>query len=212
MANRRRIRLDAGAPFLFAPARIQPKAGDVASTFFAQVSRIQAGETVGPLTLAYPDYPRSSGWSLNCVIFGDTGLAGEQAAVGGADADSFALTIPATTTAAWTGGRKSFVIEVVHAVSGKKIAERGAILVLWNPRITTQEMTILAGIRAVKAGLATDGQRTITLGDGIQIRNMTPAELDSWEARYVKVVNAQIGKAGGNGGVYAIKIRTRDNG
>lgn len=181
------------------------------ANLFDQVSRIQAGETLGPIQLSYSDFPRSDGWAINCIVFGE---AGKEADVAGAvdpnNADGFLLTIPAATTAGWSGGRKSFVIEAVKS-GAIYIAERGALLVLWNPRTTTQEMTILSTIRAVKAGLATDGQQTIVL-DGVQLRNMTPAELDAWEARYLKIVNAQIGKAGGNGGVYAIRHRTpQDN-
>jgi hypothetical protein len=183
----------------------------VTSNFFDQVTRIQAGETLGPISLGYTDFPRSSGWALNCILFGEAGAECITAAAAGTDADSFSLTIAATATATLRGGRKSFVIEAVHLTSGTYIAERGAILVLWNPRTTTAEMTILANIRAVKAGLATDGQQTIVL-DGVQLRHMSPADLDAWEARYLKIVNAQIGKAGGNGGVYAIKMRTpQDN-
>lgn len=181
------------------------------TTFFDQVAQIQAGETLGPLELSYSDYPRSSGWTLKCIIFGQAGQDCDVSASPGGTADSFTLTIPATTTTAFTGGRKSFVIEAKHETEGTYIAERGTLLVLWNPRVTTAEMTILSNIRAVKAGLATDGQRTIAL-DGIQLRNMTPAELDAWEARYIKIVNAQIGRAGGNGAVYAIRHRTpQDN-
>ena len=109
------------------------------------------------------------------------------------------------------GGRKSFVIEAVHATNGTYIAERGAITVLHNPRVTTPEMTILAAIRAVKSGYATDGQRTVSF-DGVTLQHMSPAQLDSWEARYVRIVNAQIGRAAGNGGTYAIQMRTpQDN-
>lgn len=178
---------------------------------FDQVAKIQAGETIGPVTLGYSDFPRSSAWSIKCIVFGETGKVADVAAAAGDDSDSFKLTIPATTTAAWTGGRKSYVIEATHETEGTYIAERGTLIVLWNPRVKTAEMTILESIRLVKTGLAEDGQRTVAL-DGIQLRNMTPAELDSWEARYIKIVNAQIGKAGGNGGVYAIKMRTpQDN-
>ena len=181
------------------------------ATFFDQITQIQAGETLGPITLGYSDFPRSSGWTLKCVIFGQVGKEADVAATAGTDADSFSLTIGATATALLTGGRKSFVIEATHTTNGTYIAERGALTVLFNPRVTTAEMTILANIRAVKAGLATDGQRTIAL-DGIQLRNMTPAELDAWESKYIKIVNSQVGRAGGNGGVYAIKMRTpQDN-
>jgi hypothetical protein len=183
----------------------------VTSNFFEQISQIQAGETCGPVILSYSDFPRSGGWTLKCIIFGQSGKDCDVSATAGTDADSFSLTIPATTTAAFTGGRKSFVIEAAHTTDGTYVAERGSLLVLWNPRVTTAEMTILTNIRAVKAGLATDGQRTVSL-DGIQLRNMTPAELDSWEAKYIRIVNSQIGRAGGNGGVYAIKMRTpQDN-
>lgn len=177
------------------------------STFFSQVAQIQAGETVGPIDLGYVDFPRSGGWLLNCIIFGQTGLDCEVAAIDGIDADSFSLTIPATATATIKGGRHSFVIEAVRATHSKAIAERGSLQVLFNPRIKTAEMTILENIRLVKAGLATDGQRTTAI-DGLQLRNMTPAELDSWEAKYIRIVNSQIGRAGGNGGVYAIRLRT----
>lgn len=177
---------------------------------FSQVSQIQAGETFGPFALSYTDYPRSGGWSISIVITGQTGKEAEAAATNGSGADEFSLTIPASSTATIPGGRKSYVIEAKHTTGGTVdktyIAERGALLVLHNPRTTTAEMSILASIRAVKAGLATDGQRTMAL-DGLQLRNMTPAELDSWEARYVRIVNAQIGRAGGNGGVYAIQHR-----
>ena len=178
---------------------------------FDQVAQIQSGEQLGPYSLGYVDFPRSAGWSLKCLLIGQTGLECEQAAADGTDADSFTLTIPAVKTATIPGGRKSFVIEATHATEGTYIAERGTLLVLFNPRVKTAEMTILESIRAVKAGLATDGQRAIGL-DGIQLRTMTPAELDAWEAKYIRLVNAQIGHAGGNGGVYAIKMRTpQDN-
>ena len=181
------------------------------ANFFDQITRLQAGETLGPITLGYSDFPRSAGWGLNIIIVGQAGSECVTAATAGSDADSFSLTIAATATATITGGRKSYVIEAVHATSGTYIAERGALLVLHNPRVTTAEMTILASIRAVKAGLATDGQRTVSI-DGLQLRNMTPAELDAWESKYIKIVNAQIGRAGGNGGTYAIKHRTpQDN-
>lgn len=181
------------------------------STLFDQISRVQAGETLGPIALGYTDFPRSAGWSLNCIIYGEAGKDAEVAAVAGTDADSFSLTIPATTTSTWRGGRKSYVIEATKQDGTAYIAERGAINVLWNPRVTTAEMTILTSIRAVKAGLAADGQQTIAL-DGIQLRHMSPDQLDAWEARYLRIVNAQIGKAGGNGGIYAIKMRTpQDN-
>ena len=180
-------------------------------TFFEQVVRIQAGETVGPITISYSDFPRSAGWALNCILFGQAGLESATAATAGTDADSFSLTLAATATATMTGGRKSYVIEAVHTTSGTHIAERGALTVLHNPRVTTAEMTILASIRAVKAGLAVDGQKTVVI-DGLQLRNMTPAELDTWEAKYIRIVNAQIGRAGGNGGVYSIQMRTpQDN-
>lgn len=181
------------------------------STLFGQVAQIQAGETLGPIILGYSDFPRSGGWTLKCVIFGQAGKEADVAATAGTDADSFSLTIPATTTAAIIGGRKAFVIEAVHTTNGTYIAERGALLVLHNPRVTTAEMTILTSIRAVKAGLATDGQRTTSL-DGVQFQYMSPDQLDAWEAKYIKIVNSQIGRAGGNGGVYAIKMRTpQDN-
>ena len=181
------------------------------TTFFDQVSQIQAGETLGPITLNYSDFPRSDGWSVKCIIMGMAGLESDTAAANGDDADSFILTIDATATATITGGRKSFCIEAVHATKGTYIAERGSLTVLANPRVQTPEMLILANIRAVKSGLATTGQRGVSL-DGITLSNMTPAELDSWEAKYIRIVNAQIGRAGGNGGVYAIKMRTpQDN-
>lgn len=181
------------------------------ATLFDQITQIQAGETLGPVTLGYTDFPRSSAWNLRCIIFGQAGKECETLAAAGTGADDFALTIPAADTAKITGGRKSFVIEASHTTDGTYVAERGTLLVLWNPRVKTAEMTILENIRAVKAGYATDGQRTIAL-EGIQLRTMTPDELDSWEAKYIKIVNAQIGRAGGNGGVYAIKIRTpQDN-
>lgn len=179
--------------------------------FFDQVAQIQAGETLGPITLGYSDFPRSAGWAINFLLFGQTGVERLQAAAAGGGADDFTLTVPASATATIGGGRKSFVIEAVHTTDGTYVAERGTLLVLWNPRVKTAEMTILENIRSVKAGLATDGQRTVVL-DGIQLRNMTPAELDSWEAKYVRLVNAQIARAGGNGGVYAIQMRTpQDN-
>ena len=181
------------------------------SSLFDQVAQIQAGETLGPVALGYADFPRSGGWSLSCIVFGQSGPECDAvAATAGTDADSFSLTIPAATTAAMKGGRKSFVIEATHATKGAYIAERGSLLVLWNPRTKTQEMTILENIRAVKAGLATDGQRTTGL-DGLQLQHMTPAQLDSWEARYIRIVNAQIGRAGGNGGVYAIQHRVGED-
>ena len=69
---------------------------------FDQVAQIQAGETLGPVTLGYVDYPRSAGWTLNCVIFGQTGKECECAAVAAPnpDTDSFVLAIPAASTAA----------------------------------------------------------------------------------------------------------------
>ena len=180
-------------------------------SFFNQVARIQAGETVGPIYLGYSEYPRSAGWTLNCIIVGQAGPECVQAASDGTDADGFTLTIPANSTSTITGGRKSFVIEAVKVGTGTYIAERGTLLVLGNPRTVTPEMTMLANIRSVKAGLATTGQRAISL-DGISLSNMTPEELDQWEAKYVRIVNSQIGRAGGNGGVYAIKMRTpQDN-
>lgn len=181
------------------------------ATLFDQISRIQAGETLGPVILSYVDFPRSAGWTLKCIIFGDVGMNSDVAATDGTDADSFSLTIPASTTANWNGGRKSFVIEAKDNSGNVYIAERGALTVLWNPRVTTPEMTMLANIRAVKAGFATDGQRT-TLIDGVQLQYMSRADLDVWESRLLQIVNTQIGKAGGNGGVYAIKMRTpQDN-
>lgn len=188
------------------------------STFFDQVSKIQAGETVGPIPLSYADFPRSKNWSLTFILFGESGKEIEQSAAAGSDNDSFALTLPAKTTTepavtgtdSLRGGRKSFVIEASHSTEGTFVAERGSLTVLFNPRVTTAEMTILAAIRAVKAGLAVDGQRTIAL-DGIQLTHMTPSQLDSWEAKYVRIVKSQIGQAGGNGGQYAIKIRTPED-
>ncbi|MFZ4394637.1 MAG: hypothetical protein ACOYOU_03310 [Kiritimatiellia bacterium] len=181
------------------------------ATLFDQISKIQAGETLGPITLGYSEFPRSAGWELKCIIVGQTGKDCDVAATDGPDADSFTLSIPATITAAFVGGRKSFVIEAAHTTDGTYIAERGAILILNNPRVATAEMTILSNIRAVKAGLATDGQRMTSL-EGMQLIYMTPDQLDGWEAKYIKIVNAQIGRAGGNGGVYAIKMRTpQDN-
>lgn len=183
----------------------------VTSTLFDQVAQIQAGETLGPIDLGYADFPRSAGWSIKCIIFGQSGKDCETSAASGPDSDSFTLTIAATATAVITGGRKSFVIEAVHATLGTYIAERGTLLVLFNPRVTTAEMTILTNIRAVKAGLASDGQRTTSL-DGVQLQYMSPSQLDEWEAKYIRIVNAQIGRAGGNGGVYAIQHRTpQDN-
>ena len=181
------------------------------SDFFGQVTRIQAGETLGPISLGYSDFPRSAGWALSCILFNEAGPQCITTAAAGDDADSFKLTIAATATSTLRGNRTSFVIEAVHITNGTFVAERGALTVLWNPRTVTPEMTILANIRAVKAGLATDGQRTIAL-DGVQLQYMSADSLDAWEARYLKIVNAQIGKAGGNGGVYAIKMRTpQDN-
>ena len=148
---------------------------------------------------------------LKFILFGQTGLDFEVTATAGSTDASFALTIPATTTAAIKGGRKSFVIEAAHTTEGTFIVERGTLNVLWNPRVKTAEMTILENIRLVKAGLATDGQKTTAI-DGLQLRNMTPAELDDWEAKYIRIVNSQIGRAGGNGGVYAIRMRVPQDG
>jgi hypothetical protein len=193
---------------LFFPRALNSR---VTATLFDQVTKFQAGETVGPIDLGYSAFPRSGGWSLKCIVMGQAGVDCDVAAADGPDADSFTLTIPATTTAAIIGGHKSFVIEAEHTTDGTHIAERGSLLVLQNPRVITAEMTILSNIRAVKAGFATDGQRMTAL-DGMQLSYMTPAQLDSWEARYIRIVNAQIGRAGGNGGVYAIQMRTpQDN-
>jgi hypothetical protein len=184
------------------------------STLFEQVNKIQAGETLGPVDLGYSDFPRSAGWTLKCVIMGITGMEAEVSATAGTDADGFSLTIPASTTAAWRGGRKSFLIEATKTGTGTYIAERGAITVLWNPRVTTAEMTILAAIQAAQRGVALDDQLTTTL-DGVGLTypmRSNPAILAEWEARYIRIVNAQIGQAAGNGGVYAIKMRTpQDN-
>lgn len=183
----------------------------MASTFFEQVGKIQAGETVGPVTLSYADFKRSDSWSLNCILLGQTGKEAEVAAANGDGTDDFKLTLSATVTGTIAGGRKAFVIEAVHATHGKIIAERGTVIVLPNPRSTTAEMTILTNIRAVMTGLASDGQQTTSL-DGVQLRHMTPEQLAAWESRYIKIVNAQLGRAGGNGGVYAIKQRVpQDN-
>jgi hypothetical protein len=183
------------------------------ANFFDQVSQFQSGETVGPVVVSYPDYPRSAGWSLNVIIMGQSGLDCAVAATAGTSADSFSITIPAATTAVIKGGRKSFQIEVTKTGPPIEtyICERGNLLVLWNPRVKTQEMIILESIRAVRAGFATDGQRVLAF-DGIQLSNMTPSQLDSWEGKYIRIVNAQIGRAGGNGGQYCIKLRTpQDN-
>ncbi len=183
----------------------------VTSSLFDQIAQIQAGETLGPINLSYVDYPRSDGWALNCVIIGQTGPEAAQAAADDPDdADGFILTIPAASTATIPGGRKGFIIEAVKGAD-VYIAERGSLTVLYNPRVKTPEMLILDAIRAFRAGMATDGQTSLAL-DGISLRSMTPAEVDSWEAKYIRIVNAQIGRAGGNGGVYAIRIRTpQDN-
>lgn len=183
----------------------------MSDNFFDAVVKAQAGATIGPVALSYVDFPRSAGWTIKAIIIGQTGLDCDVAATAGDDADSFSLTITAAVTAAFSIGRKSFVIEAAHATLGTRIAERGAITILPNPRVTTAEMTILANIRAVKAGMATDGQKT-TMLDGVQFQYMTPAQLDSWEGKYVRIVNAQIGRAGGNGGTYSIQMRTpQDN-
>jgi hypothetical protein len=183
----------------------------MAQPLFNQLGTLQAGETFGPFSLSYDDYPRGDGWTLSLLVIGDSGQEIEVAATAGSGADEFSVTVASTTTASIRGGRKSFVVYANKEGTGKYVAERGAMTVLHSPATTTAEMTILASIRAVKAGLATDGQRTVVV-DGIQLRNMTPAELDSWEARYIKIVNAQIANAGGNGGRYAIKMRTpQDN-
>lgn len=182
------------------------------SNLFDQISKVQAGETLGPITLEYSDYPRSAGWTLKCIVFGEEGKDADVDCSNGTGADDFILTIPAATTALWRGGSKSYVIEATNSGQGLVyIAERGALTVLWNPRTTTQEMTILASIRAVIAGYAVDGQRTIVI-DGIQLQYMNSQQLIDLEARYIRIVNAQIGKAGGNGGVYRIQIHTpQDN-
>jgi len=183
------------------------------STLFDQVSKVQAGETLGPLSLEYTDYPRSSGWTLKCIIFGEAGKDADVACTAGTGANEFSLTIPAATTALWRGGKKSYVVEATNSDPTPLvyIAERGALTVLWNPRVTTAEMTILASIRAVIAGYAVDGQRTIVI-DGIQLQYMNSQQLVDLEAKYLSIVNAQIGKAGGNGGVYRIQIHTpQDN-
>jgi hypothetical protein len=183
------------------------------SNLFDQVFKVQAGETVGPITLEYADYPRSAGWTLKCIVYGEAGKEADVAATAGDSANSFSLTIPAATTAVWRGGAKSYVVEATGtgATPAVYIAERGALTVLWNPRVTTAEMTILASIRAVIAGYALDGQRT-TLIDGIQLQYMNGQQLIDLEARYIRIVNSQIGKAGGNGGLYRIQIHTpQDN-
>lgn len=183
----------------------------MATTFFEQVAKVQAGETIGPITLSYEAFPRSGGWSLNFIVIGQTGPECVAAATSGTSSDDFSLTVTASATSSITGGRKSFIVEAVNEDVGTYIAERGTLLVMNNPRTVTPEMTMLANIRAVKAGLASTGQRASSL-DGIALSNMTPDELDAWEAKYIRIVNAQIGRAGGNGGVYAIKMRTpQDN-
>ena len=182
-------------------------------TFFDQVGKIQAGETVGPIYLEYTDFPRSSSWSLKCIVFGEAGKDAEVSATAGDNALSFSLTISATVTTAWRGGQKSYIIEATSndVVPLVYVAERGAMTVLWNPRATTSEMTILASIRAVIAGYALDGQRTTAI-DGIQLQYMNSQQLADLEARYIRIVNAQIGKAGGNGGLYRIQLHTpQDN-
>lgn len=177
---------------------------------FEQLAPVQAGETIGPFTLSYDNQKRSAGWALTVLFFGETGLDAEVTCADGSGSDDFTLTVPASVTKLWRGGRHSFQVEATNN-SIVNIVEQGVITVLFNPRIQTPEMKILAAIRAMIASYTGDGQRTISV-DGMSFSYSNMAEMQAAESRYLGIVNGQIGQAGGKGGRYKIQHRTpQDN-
>ena len=169
--------------------------------------RIQAGESLSA-TLSYSAFPRSAGWTL-AVKFSCAGGAAATVACGsGPNPDDFALSLSATTTTGWMGGRYAFSVWATLANPATvTVAEHGVFNVLANPATPTPAMTILTALNAVILGAASDDQLTVSV-DGIQLRYWIKDrgidELLKLQQRFRQTVETEIGQMGGKGPAYAI--------
>jgi len=168
--------------------------------------RIQAGQSLSA-EIAYPNYSRADGWAASIVFMCETGVAGTIAVTTGAAADSFTVTVPATTTDAWVGGPYAYVVWLTKGDT-KIVAENGSITVLPNPSHATPAMAILAAVNAVILGAAADDQLTVSV-DGIQLRYWLKDrgidEMLKLQYRFKQIVATELARAGGKGPAYAIQ-------
>ena len=105
---------------------------------------------------------------------------------------SFLLTLPAATSEELPPGDLVFTAYVTKTSdSTKKVADSGVIRVKPNPAVVSYNARMLAAVRAVMEGRANNDQLTTQLGD-VQLKYMSPTELERWEGLFAARVRSEI--------------------
>jgi hypothetical protein len=131
------------------------------------VASLWAGETkVG--TVTYTDYPATSYSAVARFSHFDI--------TGTVSGSSFIFTLPASTTEMLEPGELFYQVMVTDTNSVVTCADAGAITVKPNLRLVNEAETNLAALKAQMAGVATNSQQTMSIGD-LQIRQMDARQL-----------------------------------
>lgn len=148
--------------------------------------------------MTYTGYPASA---CSCV-FKFRGALKAFNITASADSDSFVCTIPDTVSATLEPGDLHYAAYVTDTESNVTVPDAGCIIVKPNPSVETYAQRALAAIRARIEDRATDDQLTTRI-DGLELRNMTPAELIKWDTYFSALVKRErdtMHRAAGLGG------------
>jgi hypothetical protein len=160
---------------------------------------ITAGDTV-KWTRQYGDYPASAGWELNYYL--RTPVAVNKFAFGTeitASGDSFAVVIPALTSAGWTHGTYKWAAFVTK---GEERYGVGTGVMLIKPNLATTTpiddrshvQKVYEALCAVIENRATADDQSYTIG-GRSLTRMNIDELERWKTTYGNRLARERGKA-----------------
>jgi len=131
--------------------------------------------------------------ATHTVAYSFRWLSGSQTVDAVADgASAWTITVPAASTLRWDSGAVTFVAMATETATGIVTrVDAGTIQVVASPTAETYEMRVLAAVRALIEGRASDGQVTTGL-EGLQLQHLTPEELLTWEREYAARVASQL--------------------
>jgi hypothetical protein len=173
----------------------------------AVLSELTAGETLSE-SVTFADYLSSVSGSALVYRFRGPGAGQFEIAATAGTAGAWDLLYAAALTEKLEPG--TYAYTAYHTLAGVTVAiDKGTLTILGNPGLATHAQKVLAGIRAVIEGRASNDQLTISLGD-TQLQYMTAGELLDWETRYQSICRREVsGLSGERGGPQFGIIRTR---
>jgi hypothetical protein len=175
----------------------------------ANLTQMTAGESISE-TVAFDDYLASAGWSVQYAFRGMSAFVIDGTT--NDDGDSFDLEYSYQESKDFEPGIYSYSGFALKGNDRVKV-EQGTLEILANPAHETYAQKVLAAIRAVIQGRATNDQLTISLAD-TQLQYMSADELRKLEQEYLGRVNREISnmssdRDGPNIGVLATRFTGR---